>query len=395
MPITESCPLPTDLPPVSLPKYVEQEGRQQQCRQLTSLSPTEKDCHTQASEAITMPAVLNLDPCPLPTDLPPVSLPKFLQEECLTQERRQLIASLPTEKGWVANHLHQYQGFWHTTRQLLAVLTCQNQFQAQDTDILLVTTPKSGTTWLKAIVFALMNRVQYPNPEVKHPLLAENPHVLVPFLELELYIDNRVADFTTFTSPRLFGTHLPLVSLPDSVKNSACKLVYLCRNPKDTFVSLWHFTNKLRTKDMGENSLEETFDKFCRGVCLYGPFWDHVLEYWKESLKKPERVLFLKYEEIKEQPKVQLVRLAQFLGCPFSAQEETNGVVDEILKLCSFDTLSNLEVNKTGKLVSGEEYKAFFRRGEVGDAKNHLTPQMMEKLDQITQDKLHDSGLIF
>ncbi|XWS23051.1 hypothetical protein CRYUN_Cryun29cG0088500 [Craigia yunnanensis] len=394
MPTTESCPLSSDLPdPVSLPKYLPEEGHKQQCRQLiTSLPPQEKDCYTQASKPMTMPT---LEPaCPLPNDLPPVSLPKYLLEEGVTQECRQLIPSLPTEKGWVANHLHQYQGFWHTTRQLQAVLTCQNHFQANDTDIILVTTPKSGTTWLKAIIFALMNRVQYPNPET-HPLLTENPHVLVPFLELELYIDSQAADFTTLSSPRLFGTHLPLVSLPDSVKNSACKLVYLCRNPKDTFVSLWHFTNKLRINDMGDNFLEETFDKFSRGVSLYGPFWDHVLGYWKESLEKPQRVLFLKYEEIKEQPKAQLMRLAQFLGCPFSSEEETSGVVDDILKLCSFDNLSNLEVNKTGKLASGEEYKAFFRRGEVGDAKNHLTQQMMEKLDQITEEKLYGFGLTF
>ncbi|XVF05117.1 hypothetical protein REPUB_Repub05bG0144100 [Reevesia pubescens] len=234
--------------------------------------------------------------------------------------------------------------------------------KAQDTDILLVTTPKSGTTWLKAIVFALINRVQYPNTET-HPLLVENPHVLVPFFEFGLYIDSEVADFTTFTSPRLFGTHLPLVSLPDTVKNSAsCKLLYLCKNPEDTFVSLWHFTNKLRINDMGDNSLEETFDKFSRGVSFYGPFWDHVLGYWRESLGKSERVLFLKYEEIKEQPKAQLMRLAKFLGRRFSLEEETSGVMDDILKLCSFDDLSKLKVNKTGKLASGEEYKAFFRR---------------------------------
>ncbi|XVE74392.1 hypothetical protein DITRI_Ditri12bG0013600 [Diplodiscus trichospermus] len=381
MSTTESCPLPADLPDlVGLPKlHLQEEGHKEQCK------------HQASKQAITM---LTLEPCPLSNHLPPVSLPKYLTVEGLTQECRQLLPSLPIEEGWVANYLHQYQGFWHTTRQLQAVLTCQKHFEAQDTDILLVTTPKSGTTWLKAIVFALMNRVQYPNFE-NHPLMSENPHVLVPFLELGLYIDSQVTDFTNFASPRLFGTHLPLVSLPESVKNSGCKLVYLCRNPKDTFVSLWHFTNKLRINNMGDNSLEETFDKFSRGVSLYGPFWDHVLGYWKESLENPQRVLFLKYEEMKEHPKAQLVRLAQFLGLPFSYEEETSGVVDGILKLCSFENLSNLEVNKTGKLASGEEYKAFFRRGEVGDAKNHLTPHMIEKLDKITKEKLHGAGLTF
>ncbi|KAK8567487.1 hypothetical protein V6N13_105453 [Hibiscus sabdariffa] len=321
--------------------------------------------------------------CPIPTVSPPKHLessipadnaepvsdnvPKYLQESGVTEECKKLILSLPTEKGWVANHLHQYQGFWHTTRHLQALLTCQRHFQAEDSDILLVTTPKSGTTWLKAMVFALMNRDQYPNNNDHHPLLSENPHVLVPFLELRLYIDGQVGDFTTFRSPRLFGTHLPFVSLPETVKNSPCYLVYLCRNPKDTFVSLWHFTNKLRKKGMGmgTNSLEWSFDKFTRGVSLYGPFWDHVLEYWKESLENPERVLFLKYEDMKEQPKVQVSKLAKFFGRPFSLQEETNGVVDGILKLCSFENLSNLEVNKTGKLDTGEDFNTFFRQGEV------------------------------
>jgi hypothetical protein len=49
-------------------------------------------------------------------------------------------------------------------------------------------------------------------------------------------------------------------------------------------------------------SLEYAFDMFCRGVNPYGPYWDHVLGYWKESLENPQNVLFLKYEEMKEQP---------------------------------------------------------------------------------------------
>ncbi|KAH7569951.1 hypothetical protein ACOSP7_017844 [Xanthoceras sorbifolium] len=331
----------------------------------------------------------------VPTTPPNDSLPKYLQEDDMTQERKDFVSSLPIEKGWVANHLHQYQGFWHTTRQLHGVLTCQKHFQAQDSDILLVTNPKSGTTWLKALTFALVNRLDYVDHPENHPLLKNNPHELVPFLEVKLYIENQVPDLTTLTSPRIFSSHLPYVSLPKSVSDSACKLVYLCRNPKDTFVSLWHFTNNLRLKEKGANSLEEAFEKFCRGVSLSGPYWDHVLDYWKASLERPERVLFLKFEELKQEPALHLRRLAEFLGCPFSPEEEASGLVDSILKLCSFDNLSNLEVNKTGILSSGEEYKAFFRRGEVGDWKNHLTSEMIQRMDKITEEKMQASGLKF
>ncbi|KAL7264634.1 hypothetical protein ACSBR1_002570 [Camellia fascicularis] len=144
---------------------------------------------------------------------------------------------------------------------LQGVIACQQHFQAQDIDILIVTTPKSGTTWLKAILFVIENWTRYPDMN-RHPLLANNPRDLVPFLELKLYVDKQVPDLTYFTSPRLFATHLPFSSLPESVTCSASKLVYLCRNPMDTFVSLHHFANKLRPPSLGPNILEDVFDMF-------------------------------------------------------------------------------------------------------------------------------------
>ncbi|KAH7516136.1 hypothetical protein FEM48_Zijuj10G0103100 [Ziziphus jujuba var. spinosa] len=324
----------------------------------------------------------------------PPDPPNYLKEDELTQECRDLLPSLPSEKGWVSTQFYLYQGFWYSVRHLPGVLSCQKHFQAKHNDIFLVSNPKSGTTWLKAIAFSLLNRVNYPNLE-RHPLLKNNPHVLVPFLDIGLYLENQLPDLTSLASPRLFSTHLPYVSLPESVKLSACKIVYLCRNPKDTFVSLWHFTNKLRPTGSGTNTLEESFDKFCRGVSIYGPFWDHLLGYWKESLERSEKVLFMKFEEMKEQPILQLRRLAEFIGCPFSPQEEENGVVEDILRLCSFETLSNLEVNKNGKLSSGMDNKAFFGRGEVGDWMDHLTAEMAQELDSIIRQKLNGSGLKF
>ncbi|OVA16912.1 Sulfotransferase domain [Macleaya cordata] len=319
----------------------------------------------------------------------------------LTQESKELLSSLPREKGFmILDHIYQYQGFWYTALHVQGVSTFQRRFKAHDSDLLLVTNPKSGATWLKALAFAIINRMHLNSTTThQHPLLTKNPHELVPFLEHIYMLDGMFpTDFiiNSFAHPRLFSTHTPYGSLPESVKDSKCKLVYLCRDPTDTVISFWHFTNKLRPKDLEPNSLEEVFERFCEGVIEYGPFWDHILGYWKESLESPERVCFLKFEEMKKEPKVHFRKLAEFLGCPFSMEEEETGVIEEMLKLCSFENLSNLEVNKTGKMpISGFEYNTFFRRGKIGDYVNYLTSGMIERLDQITEEKLHGSGLKF
>ncbi|CAN4122012.1 unnamed protein product [Withania somnifera] len=320
--------------------------------------------------------------------------PKYLQEDCLSEECKKLLSILPKEKTWIESYIYNYQGFWVSSKILQGITACQQQFQAQDSDVILVTNPKSGTTWLKSLLFVLVNRMKHPVFEQSHPLLVKNPHDLVPFMELKLDFDDPVSN-SSFTSPTLLSTHMPFALLPKSVQDSKTKLIYLCRNPRDTFISMWHFTNNIRLHHKDSNSLEEMLDLFCNGVSTYGPFWNHVLDYWKQSMEKPNKVLFLMYEEMKAQPKLQLKRLPEFLECPFSIEEENSGVVEEILRMCSFENLSHLEVNTNGILSLGVENKIFFRKGEVGDWKNYFTTEMSEKLNHVIEQKFQGSGLRF
>ncbi|XP_037494065.1 cytosolic sulfotransferase 17-like, partial [Jatropha curcas] len=183
---------------------------------------------------------------------------------------------------------------------------------------------------------------------------------------------------------------VPYASLPKSiVKCSTCKIIYMCRDPKDVFVSLWHFISKHLETDV--MSWEEAFDKFCTGFSGYGPFWDNILGYWKASLENPDKILFLKYEDLQNNTLFYVKRIAEFMGCPFSVEEERQGIVQKIVNFCSFESLSNLQVNKSNK-ISNEillkvENNAFFRKGKIGDWENYLTPDMAKRLDQIIKNK--------
>lgn len=295
--------------------------------------------------------------------------------------------------------LYRHPDGWHASLEsMVGAMVAQQHFKARPTDVLLASFPKSGTTWLKALLFATLNRSSYSNSQ-HHPFTTLSPHECVPFLESQVYTKNRIPDLDVLPSPRLFSTHIPFRSLPQSVVDSGCRIVYLCRNPKDNFVSLWHFMNNYRTKaNIEPLSLDEAVEQFCEGISLFGPYWDHVLGYWKGHLERAQKVLFLTYEEVMQAPAVHLTRLAEFIGCPFTMDEEKEGVVGDIIRLCAFENLSSLEVNKNGKtqfVRTPIENSMFYRRGVVGDWVNNLTLEMVRRLEEITESKFRRSGLPF
>ncbi|KAI3682362.1 hypothetical protein L1987_82299 [Smallanthus sonchifolius] len=299
------------------------------------------------------------------------------------------LATLPKEKGWITENVYMYQGFWHQSSRRISVETVmalQDTFKARPTDIYLATLPKSGTTWLKALVFSLVNRNLYKNNRLStHPLLVSNPHNCLPFIEIEVFRNT-----PTYVDPhslRLFATHIPYTSLPQSILDSGCRLVYLCRNPKDVLVSMFHFANKLRDKSRGLMTFEEAFELFSRGVMPTGPYWDHVKGYHKVSLEYPKNVLFLTYEDMNINTMNNVKRLAKFLGYPFTEEEEAEGAVQGIIRLCSYENLS--EVNKHGNLREDIPNGAFFREGKVGDWTNYLTGEMNRIIDEITKEKFY------
>ncbi|XP_043705086.1 cytosolic sulfotransferase 5-like [Telopea speciosissima] len=308
---------------------------------------------------------------------------------------KEIVAKLPTLEGWLGNSVYQYQSFWYNF-DLVGVgpLAVQHHFTAQPTDILLAS---CGSNWLKSLAFSVMNRKSYPPSSQQHPLLTFNSNDLVPVMEVILYNNNlncnQIPNLDILPSPRLFGTYMPYTSLPQSITHSDhARIIYICRNTKENFLSWWHFVNKFRSNiSLEPMKLEEAFQWFCKGKSAFGPFWDHVLGYWKASLERPGNVLFLKCDDIMAQPNFYFKRMGDFMGYPFSSMEEKEGVVDQIIKLCSFENLSNLDVNKA---ASGPPlYGAYFRGNKVGDFANYLTPEMIEQLDHITEQKFHGSGL--
>ncbi|XVF62755.1 hypothetical protein PTKIN_Ptkin09bG0033800 [Pterospermum kingtungense] len=285
------------------------------------------------------------------------------------QKLDEMLPTLTNAQGWNgANQIFRYQGFWLPSLFILGKMLIHDHFKPRPTDIILSTSPKRGTTWLRAL-----DKSNEVDPV----------HSLKGFRRLG------------FFHPTFLTLCVRSLTSEDA---SGCRFVYICRDPKDVLVSKWHFMNRLRSKQVPPLSLEEAFDLFCKGVSQFGPYWDHVLGYWEASVESPNKEVFLKYEDVNKEPLAYVRKLAEFLGVPFSSEEENNGIVQEIVDLCSFESLSNLDVNKTADpLITSLRINNsfFFRKGKVGDWVNYLTPEMGDTLDQITKAKFQGTGFTF
>ena len=73
-------------------------------------------------------------------------------------------------------------------------------------------------------------------------------------------------------------------------------------------------------------------------------------------------MLFLEYEDLKENIIPRLKSLAYFLRIPFFEEQERQGMIEEIARLCSHDNLKSSEVNVNGRQPSGIKKSTFFRK---------------------------------
>lgn len=253
----------------------------------------------------------------------------------------------------------------------------EKEFVAKDGDVFVVTYLRSGTTWTEQMVHLLVNNGVQGEQRITDA---------VPWLETLPHRPNGMHEFLKTLPPRrLFTSHLPYPLMPPR-NNTTAKVVYVARNPKDVATSTY-FHNQ--SKGGYEGTWDEHFQLFLTSDVGCGPYFDHVLPWWEAS-QHDKNILFLKYEDMKNDHAGNVARIASFLDLQADSQ-----LIDKVVALSSFKSMSSGESTNFNWIPQREGVPTHFRKGDIGDWRNQFTEAQSRQLDALYMEKLQGTGLQF
>jgi hypothetical protein len=269
------------------------------------------------------------------------------------------------------------------------VLTRLEVDRARRADLLIIGHPKSGNTWLKAMLSRLY--------QLRHGL---PPSALIGTDELALLdpgIPRLAPTSGSYSYEGIIGRLLD-VSAPDPELRRKPTLV-LVRHPCDIAVS-WYFQFTRRQsaakQELINHSIPHPIDRntismwdFVRHSDIGLPFLIEYLNRWERNLAGMERALLVRYEDLRAEPAKWLRRLTQVMGESFSDAE-----IEEAVRFGSVDNLRQLESQgffKGGGLTlrdAGDADSFKVRRAKVGGYRDYFSDEQLAELDALVDARL-------
>lgn len=246
--------------------------------------------------------------------------------------------------------------------------------------------PKSGNTWVRALLTAYVGDTSIDINRLDGSVIASARHVFddavgVSSADLDPQEVERLRPHVyrhqaaAATGPLLMKVHdayrttsdgQPL--FPPDITRSA---VYIVRHPADVALSLAHHSNV---------SIDEAIDRMAREDFVFSPSagrldeqlpqrlgsWSHHVTSWVSQSVIPVRLV--RYEDLLSDGAVTLAGLVGAVGAAAVASR-----VERALDVCRFDRLRTQELERGFKERPGSAKGLFFRRGQAGSWRDEMS----------------------
>lgn len=256
------------------------------------------------------------------------------------------------------------------------------KYEPTAADVFICSYFKSGTNWTMHIALQVAFRGSARFEHV-HDVVAW-PEV-PPSMQMAVPVDDDRPRAASPTGLRVIKTHLALSAVPYS---PAARYVAIVRDPKDVFVSSYHF---LRAVGLGRAmpSVRRWLDVYLSPDTALGSWAGHLQSYW--SVRDRPNVLFLTYEQMRADLPGAVDKIAKLIGVELTAEERA-----AVIEQCTFEHMKKMgaKFDPTGPPWASPK-GAMVRRGERGTSGELLTAQDQTRIDDYWRAQLTTLGSDF
>jgi len=238
-------------------------------------------------------------------------------------------------------------------------------------DLYVVSYPKCGRTWLRAILCEYLQRSGVEQPPRGDPLCLRLPG------ERRLKFDHDAGNWVP--APRR-ADRLRF----DAERYAGRRVVFLVRDPRDVLVSSWYH---LRYRErIYRGSLDDFAMEPLVGIGKVLAF----MRLWLEHREAPSAFLLLRYEDLHADALAGAARVLEFAGCPVD-RARLAAAVDA----ARFEKMKRREAaagdaeepwRRPG--VAGEDASMKVRRGQVGGYREEFTPEGLARVEAAMRERM-------
>ncbi|KAH6924885.1 hypothetical protein HPB50_025900 [Hyalomma asiaticum] len=202
------------------------------------------------------------------------------------------------------------------------------ELKLQEGDVVQVTFPKCGTHWVQQII-QLNGPRSYEDTKEKRLSKGWTLHEQCALI------------------------------LSSSPFDRKAKYVYVARNPWDVVISYYHFMKAMPNWELRDAGFDEVVDAFVKGDTEFGDYFKHVAEGY--SHRDEPNVFFITYEQLSQDKRGTIIKLAHFLGKEYGRQVED----DEELLRTILDRSSVTYMKKFLKATHEDMLRLFVKNADI------------------------------
>ena len=243
------------------------------------------------------------------------------------------------------------------------------RFRARGDDVLITTAPKAGTTWMQQILYQLRSGGDDTFSCI---------YDVVPWLERprrDMSWRAQLAAYERLPTPRIFKTHCTHEQTPAP---GQVRIVLTSRDPRDCCVSFYHHLMEMTPQALARAGIvrPRSFDEYFERWLAAGVWFRNVSSWWPH--RRDANVLWLRYEDLKQDLPAALERIAAFLRWPWPAATR-----ERVLNHCSFAWMK-ANAARFARFPEDREPLfrpgGFIRRGAVGAYDELMSAAQAERI---------------